>query len=121
MARLSASQHTGMRGEAFVAKTTVDAGFIWNDLRRDFGIDGQIEVVDEHGIVTGATVLTQVKSTAAGFVGQDGMRRILCEKEHIAHWMRCDRPVVIVLVDIATQSAVWKRVDHWFRDPLHRA
>jgi hypothetical protein len=80
---MSSQQRTGHRGEAFVEKVAADAGLIWNRLGRDFGIDGQIEMVDDAGLVTGATVLAQVKGTERGFVGQDGSRRFMCDAAHI--------------------------------------
>jgi hypothetical protein len=121
VAKVSRQQHTGHQGEAFVAKLVADAKLIWNPLARDFGIDGQIEMVDDDGLVTGATVLAQVKGREHGFVGQDGCQRFPCESAHIDQWMRQDRPVILILVDVAAQAAWFKRVDVWFRDPVRRA
>ena len=46
MPKRSPRQRAGFRGEAFVDKAVSDAGHVWNDTRRDFAIDGQIEFVD---------------------------------------------------------------------------
>lgn len=48
----------------FVDKAVSDAGHVWNDTRRDFGIDGHIEFVDTAAQVTGYAVGAQVKGTA---------------------------------------------------------
>jgi hypothetical protein len=118
---LSTSQRAGYRGEAFVEKLVADAGFIWNARAKDFGIDGQIELVDRNGSVTGAAVLVQVKATEVGFPrGQDGRLRFTCQADHIDYWLRCNDPVVIVCVDLTAQRAWWKRLDLWFSDPHRR-
>lgn len=121
MPTLTPSQRAGYRGEAFVAKLVSDAGFIWNARDKDFGIDGQIELVDRAGGVTGAAVQVQVKATEAGFPrSKDGRLRFTCESSHIDYWLRCSEPVVIVCVDLRTQRAWWQRLDLWFSDPHHR-
>ncbi|MFJ9712712.1 DUF4365 domain-containing protein [Streptomyces sp. NPDC101234] len=42
---------------------------MWNDTRRDFAIDGQIEFVEADREVTGVAVLAQVKGSEVGFRG----------------------------------------------------
>ena len=66
----SPQQRTGFSAEAFVDKAVSDAGHVWNDTRRDFGIDGHIEFVDAATQVSGFVVAAQVKGTAAGFPGE---------------------------------------------------
>jgi hypothetical protein len=65
-------------------KAVSDAGHIWNDTRRDFGIDGHIEFVDAATQVSGFAVAAQVKGTAVGFSGENrnqGGFRFTCEAE----------------------------------------
>ena len=71
MPERSPQQRTGFSAEAFVDKAVSDAGHVWNDTRRDFGIDGHIEFVDAATQVTGYAVAAQVKGTAVGFPGED--------------------------------------------------
>jgi hypothetical protein len=52
-----------------VDKAVSDASHVWNDTRRDLGIDGHIEFVDIDTQVSGFTVAAQVKGTAVGFEG----------------------------------------------------
>jgi hypothetical protein len=66
----SPQQRTGFSAEAFVDKAVSDAGHVWNDTRRDFGIDGYIEFVDAATQVSGHAVAAQVKGTAVGFPGE---------------------------------------------------
>ena len=89
----SPQQRTGFSAEAFADKAVSDAGHVWNDTLRDFGIDGHIEFVDAAMQVSGHTVAAQVKGTAVGFPGenQNGFR-FTCEADHIDYWLRCGRP-----------------------------
>jgi hypothetical protein len=57
--RRGRGQRAGFWAGAFVEKVVPDAGLIWNGRHRDFGIDGQIEVVDAQGEVTRSTVPCQ--------------------------------------------------------------
>ena len=71
MPKRSPQQRAGFSAEAFVDKAVSDAGHVWNDTRRDFGIDGHIEFVDADTQVSGFAVAAQVKGTAAGFAGEN--------------------------------------------------
>jgi hypothetical protein len=97
-------------------------GFIWNHLPLDFGIDGEISVVDKKGKVRGAAVLTQVKATEVRFPGEDDEGfRFVFKEDHIDSWLEAGRPVIAVFVNLHDQQAWWKRLDTWFRDPRVRA
>ncbi len=122
MPKRTRSQKTGFRAEAFVDKVVSDAGFIWNDRQRDFGIDGDIGVVDAEGKVTGESVLTQVKGTEVGFPGEnDSGFRFICKEDQIDYWLQCGQPVVLICVNLVRQEGWWKRLDTWFADPGRRA
>jgi hypothetical protein len=118
----SPQQRTGFSAEAFVGKAVSDAGHVWNDTRRDFGIDGHIEFVDAATQVSGHAVAAQVKGTAVGFHGetQAGFR-FTCEADHIDYWLRYGRPVVLICVNVRDQRSWWKRLDTWFAEPVRRA
>lgn len=121
MPRRSIQQKSGYRGEAFVDKFVSDAGHIWNDKRRDFGIDGQIEFVDADGEVTGFALAAQVKGADQKFNGESSTSlRFTCKADRIDYWLRYGRPVVLICVNLAAQQAWWKRVDTWFADPHRR-
>lgn len=122
MPRRSVQQRAGYRGEAFVDKAVSDAGHVWNDTRRDFAIDGQIEFVSADREVTGVTVVAQVKATEVGFPSETPTAfKFTCKADHIGYWCRLGRPVVLICVDLRLQQAWWKRVDTWFADAERRA
>ncbi|WP_106398909.1 DUF4365 domain-containing protein [Actinocorallia populi] len=122
MPKRSVQQRAGFRGEAFVDKAVSDAGHVWNDTKRDFAIDGQIEFVAADREVTGVAVVAQVKGTEAGFAGDNAAGfRFSCKADHIDYWLRLGRPVVLICVDLRVDKAWWKRVDTWFADPERRA
>jgi hypothetical protein len=123
MPKQSPSQRTGNQAEAFVAKVVTDMGFIWRGPKHpDIGIDGEIEIVDRDGQVTGAVALVQVKGTLNRFPSEtDDSFMMTFRREHIDYWMRCGRPVLIVCVSVSRQRAWWKRLDLWFSDARLRS
>lgn len=122
MPKRTPQQRAGFRGEAFVDKAVSDAGHIWNDTKRDFGIDGHIEFAEANGQVSGYAVAAQVKATEVGFPGENRERfRFTCDADKIDYWMQCGRPVILICVNLLQQRAWWKRIDTWFDDPVRRA
>ena len=118
----SVQQRAGFRAEAFVDKAVSDAGHIWNNTLRDFGIDGHIEFVDVDRQVSGFSVAAQVKGTEVGFPGENRAGfRFTCDADRIDYWLRYGRPVVLICVNLLHQCAWWKRLDTWFADPVRRA
>lgn len=88
MPKRSVQQRAGCRSEAFVDKAVSDVGRVWNDVKRDFAIDGQIEFVAADREVTGVAVVTQVKATDEHGSGL-GRRRYLVERTiALLHWFR---------------------------------
>src|SRR4051812_43892404 len=62
MPKRTESQKSGKQAEAFVAKVVNDMGFIWRGRHEeDFGTDGEIEIVDKDGEVSGSIAFVQVK------------------------------------------------------------
>ncbi|MEV7389725.1 DUF4365 domain-containing protein [Streptomyces sp. NPDC091215] len=122
MPQRSGRQRAGCRGEAFVDMAVSDAGHVWNDTKRDFAIDSQIEFVEAGREVTGVAVLAQVKGTEVGFRGATETEfKFPCKADHISYWLRLGRPVVLICVDLRVQQAWWKRVDTWFANPERKA
>ena len=103
-------------------KAVSDAGHVWNDTRRDFGIDGHIEFVDADTQVTGFAVAAQVKGATTGFAGENPAGfRFPRDADKIDYWLRYGQPVVLICVNLREQRAWWKRLDAWFDDPVRRA
>jgi hypothetical protein len=63
MAKRTKSQQIGDTGEYLVGKLVSEMGHIWRPNPADYGIDGQIEVVDRDSHPTGRTVSVQIKTT----------------------------------------------------------
>lgn len=81
-------------------------GHVWNDTKRDFAIDGQIEFVDADREVTVVVVLAQVKGTEVGFLGGTETEfTFMCKADHIAYCLRLGCPVVLICVDLRVQQA----------------
>jgi hypothetical protein len=97
MPKRRVQQRAGYRGEASVDKAVSDVGHVWNDTRRDFAIDGQIEFVDTDREVTGVAVVVQAKATEVGFAGETATGfKFTCKADHIDYWLRLSRPVVLI-------------------------
>ena len=88
--RRSKSQETGTRAEALVAKLIADMGHIWRKKSEDFGIDGEIEVVDRNSSPTGKIISVQVKGTAAAALpNEDGDSfTYTCKADDLDYWRR---------------------------------
>jgi hypothetical protein len=117
------NQQSGNQAEAFVGKAVADMGFIWRGRHQeDFGTDGEIELVDRTGEVSGTVAFVQVKGTRDRFPGEsDEAFTYILKADHMAYWQRSNVPVLLVCVSIARQQAWWKRLDEAFEDPKVRA
>jgi hypothetical protein len=122
MPKRTKSQQIGATGEHLVAKLVSEMGHIWRPNTSDFGIDGQIEVVDREGHPTGKTISIQVKTTsAAKLPGEtDEQFTWTCSAKDLDYWMGASEPVLLVIVSLTTEQAWWKRLDTWFAEPHRR-
>ncbi len=122
MPKRTANQKSGDQAEAFVAKAITDMGFIWHPRHTDFGIDGEIEIVDRAGEVSGFVASVQVKGTRDRFVGEtERTFSYTLKADHMAYWQRATTPVLLICVSIVRQQAWWRRLDDVFADPKSRA
>jgi hypothetical protein len=120
--RRTKSQETGTRAEILVAKLVADMGHIWRKKTDDFGIDGEIEIVDRNSSPTGKVIAVQVKGTAAtALPGEDGDSfTYTCKADDLDYWSNSNQPVLLVFVDVNQERAWWKNLDEWFSDPVRR-
>jgi len=113
MTRFSDSEASGHLGVA-AAKTAVfmmEWAFREQPLP-DFGIDGQIEIVDSDRKATGRLIGCQVKSgpsyfdekTSSGIVYRG-------DSEHLAYWLGHSLPVIVILHDQENDCCYWQVVD----------
>jgi hypothetical protein len=91
-------------------------GFLFRELPDlDYGIDGQIEIVETSGesaFVTGKLVSVQVKSGSSYFEHFDnGAWLNYISKTTVNYWRSHSIPVLFVLVDVDKGEAYWARGD----------
>lgn len=122
MSKRTKSQQIGDTGEYLVGKLVSEMGHIWRPNPADYGIDGQIEVVDRDSHPTGRTVSVQIKTTsAARMPGEtDQEFAYTCSAKDLQYWLGASEPVLLVVVRLDQQRAWWKRLDTWFADPKRR-
>jgi len=122
MAKRTRSQQIGATGEYLVGKLVSEMGHIWRPNTADFGIDGQVEVVDRDCRPTGKTISVQVKTTSAvRMAGEtDKAFTYTCSAKDLEYWLGASEPVLLVVVRLDQQRAWWKRLDTWFAEPRQR-
>jgi hypothetical protein len=122
MTKRTRSQQIGATGEYLVGKLVSEMGHIWRPNTADFGIDGQIEVVDRDSRPTGKTISVQVKTTSAiKMAGEtDKEFTYTCSAKDLEYWLGASEPVLLVVVRLDQQRAWWKRLDTWFGEPRRR-
>jgi hypothetical protein len=120
--RRTKSQETGTRAEALVAKLVADMGHIWRKKSEDFGIDGEIEIVDRNSSPTGKIIAVQVKGTAAATLPSEDSDSFAytCKADDLDYWLSSTQPVLLVVVSVNRERAWWKRLDEWFSAPARR-
>ena len=122
MGKRTPSQQIGETGQHLVAKLVSEMGHIWRPNTADYGIDGQIEVVDRNSHATGRTISVQVKTTVADRVPGEDDRQFTytCPAKDLDYWLGASEPVLLVRVRLNQQRAWFKRLDTWFADPKRR-
>lgn len=91
-------------------------GFLFRDLpTHDFGIDGQIEVVDEvngRNEPTGRFVSVQVKSGPSFFrTSKNNGWIVPIRKSTVHYWRSHSVPVLLIIVDTENRKCFWTRAD----------
>lgn len=122
MAKRTKPQQIGETGEHLVAKLVSELGHIWRPNTADYGIDGQIEVVDRNGDATGRTISVQVKTTAQERLpGEDDKQfTYTCAHKDLEYWLGIGQPMLLVRVRLDQERAWFKRLDTWFADPRRK-
>jgi hypothetical protein len=111
---ITGQQLTGSRGEAFVEERANAMGFLFTRHGPlDAGIDGFLELRDPvTRAATGKFVAVQVRTTDGTYTGDDGQNfEYLMGPEEVEYWSGCNVPVILVLVHLGRDEALWKSVD----------
>lgn len=76
----------------------------------DVGIDGYIELVDDSGQATGATVATQIKSGNSYLIGDGNFWNYYPSKKHQLYWEMYPLPVILIIHDPISDNVYWSDV-----------
>lgn len=109
----SATDATGRQGVALTdLAVTTKLGWIFREMpTSDYGIDAQVELIDEDKTVTGQLLALQIKSGASFFRERNDTQIIFRpDEKHVSYWLRHQLPVLVVLVDPASATCYWQHV-----------
>lgn len=104
-------------GMGLVAEAIRATGHIFRpNEKRDFGIDGQIEVVIQDGSkrhATGCLIAVQVKCGPSYLKdGPENSYVYYCSKAHANYWQGHSLPVIVVICDPSLKICHWALVDN---------
>jgi hypothetical protein len=115
--RLPANLRQERAGVLAVATEMNRLGCIWRETpMADVGIDGQIEFVDDNGVVTGRLVAAQIKSGDSYFKDGGDEWRFVPHEKHRFYWERYPVPVLLFLHS-ASEGTYWVDVRQSLRSP----
>ncbi len=109
--RVPVTHHTDRTGISAIAeKFHRDLGWIFREQHQDFGVDAQVEIV-ENSQATGKLLGLQIKSGSSYFSERDGtFITFRGDPEHLEYWLNHRLPIVVVLYDPVAQEAYWEAV-----------
>lgn len=91
---------------------TKELEWIWREQPvADFGVDGQIEVVDHDGAPTGFLLAVQVKSGPSFFRGTRETIPFYVDEDHLKYWDQHALPVILVLHNPDDGQTLWQWAD----------
>ncbi len=88
-----------------------EAGLIFRETpNADVGIDGLVELVDERGEASGATIAVQIKSGTSYLIDSGEDWKYYPHVKHQSYWEMYPLPVVLMLHDPRTDKVYWADV-----------
>lgn len=123
--KVTRQNRTAREGTALVAQRVTAMGHIWQASGgdEDFGIDGQIALVDQAresarnfriGVQVRATERAWEKETERGFLYR-------ATPSDVEFWLDSNQPVLLVCARPKNREAYWRNVQEWAADPKRRA
>jgi len=97
---------TGDSYKGYLQNTINPTGWILRGKDEDYGIDNEIEIVDETGTVTGKVVWLQVKSTRDIKIVNDQVKYRL-NIDFLQYVYKCDNPILLLIYDAENDIAYW--------------
>lgn len=109
--KVSKSSQTDRTGIYAVADKFTKAGYIFREQSIcDYGIDAQIELVEEEN-VTGNLIALQIKSGTSWFNEQDDIGFVYRgDRAHLNYWLEHSLPVLLVLHNPENQQTYWQAI-----------
>jgi Domain of unknown function (DUF4365) len=107
-----ASHVTGERA-IFALKEALPAHWIVREVSEDYGIDCEIEIVNEHSSVTGAIIKAQVKGTSSADVSSQ--ESVSVRLATVRYWLAIPVPVILVRVIGSPKKVLWLDVRDYLR------
>lgn len=110
------SDDLGALGVNLVNSQITDMGHIFREnTTRDFGVDGQIEIVIESSgerNASGRLIAVQIKCGDSFFSRDDGNNWInYFSEKHANYWGNLSIPVILIICDPKTRQCYWNLVD----------
>lgn len=79
---------------------------------RDYGIDAQIETINEHEYASGKLVAVQIKTGPSYFSEiSDEYVTFRGEEKHYKYWLKHSLPVILILYNPSTEECIWEHVN----------
>lgn len=91
---------------------TKDLHWIWREQNvADFGVDGQIEAVDQDRTPTGKLFAVQVKTGKSYFRGNGATIPFYVDEDHLKYWDQHALPVILVIHNPEDGTTLWQWAD----------
>jgi len=104
----------GAAGESFVSYLiNKNYGWPYRNLSADLGLDGEIEVIDRTESSERKIIRVQVK-THKSLPNKDPISEGGIKKSDIFYWKLFQLPVILVVVDLSTNTAFWRHINPEF-------
>ena len=107
-------------GVSLCHRIVTEMGHIWREKGVDYGVDGEIELIDV-GLVLNRVLWVQSKASTVRFPREDATTfRYTCSQADLNYWLSGTAPVLLVCSHPDTGEAWFKHLPSWFADPVRR-
>jgi hypothetical protein len=106
------SHVTGARA-VFAMKECLPVHWIVREASEDYGIDCEIEIVDDQASVTGAIIKAQVKGTSSATIRSQ--ESVSIRVATVRYWLAIPVPVILVRVLESSKKVLWLDVRDYLR------
>lgn len=120
--RFTESARIERLGVALCNSMVTAMGHLWREKGVDYGIDGEIELVDDGRVLNHVLwIQSKARGDALRFSGEsDQGFRYMCSDVDINYWLSGTAPVLLVCSHPEEGKAWFKHLPSWFADPRRR-